>query len=104
VSKKSAVAGGTEGTQQQGGQDNDVENMEPGGGKDKKKRLNGASTPRKKVQNERNFLEYRWLRKKGRTQCVAEMIRKLELEFTGLQETKSMDFSYRYLESLAGNK
>jgi hypothetical protein len=56
------------------------------------------------VQNERNFLEYRWLRKKGRTQCVAEMIRKLELEFTGLQETKSMDFSYRYLESLAGNK
>jgi hypothetical protein len=46
----------------------------------KKETLNGASTPRKKVG------------KKSRTQCVAEMIRKWELEFIGLQETKTKDF------------
>jgi hypothetical protein len=38
------------------------------------------------------FWDIRGLGKKSRTQCVAEMIMKWELEFIGLQETKTKDF------------
>jgi hypothetical protein len=98
--------GSTEGTWQQVGKENCVGDMglRGGGGDQKRKAKRGKHPKKKRWKMKGIFWNIRGLGKKGRTQCVAEIIRKWDLEFIGLQETKSMEFSDKYLDSLARKK
>jgi hypothetical protein len=47
------------------------------------------------------FWNIRGMGKKGRTQCIQEKIQKEDLDFVGIWETKSVEFTSSYLNSLA---
>jgi exonuclease III len=49
------------------------------------------------------FWNIRGMGKKGRTRCIQEKIQE-ELNFIGIQETKSVGFNESYLDSLTGSK
>jgi hypothetical protein len=50
------------------------------------------------------FWNIRGLGVKGRKQCIIDLIRTQKLEFIGIQETKSRDFSINYLNALSGGR
>jgi hypothetical protein len=50
------------------------------------------------------FWNNRGLGKKDRKQCLADTIRKHDVSFVGIQETKTREFSDNYLNSLTGRK
>jgi exonuclease III len=50
------------------------------------------------------FWNIRSLGKKGRKQCLINVFQKYDLDFIGIQETKTRDFSTNYLNSLSGRK
>jgi hypothetical protein len=68
-------------------------------------RTNRASTPKEKGGEMRGlFWNIRGMGKNGRTRSIQEKIQKEDLDFIGIQETKSAEFSGSYLDSLAGRK
>jgi hypothetical protein len=50
------------------------------------------------------FWNIRELGKAGRKQCIIKTIRKNAIDFIGIQETKSVAFSDKYLESLTSGR
>jgi exonuclease III len=50
------------------------------------------------------FWNIRGLGRSSRKQCIIETIKKNDVDFIGLQETKIVAFSNKYLESLTSGK
>jgi hypothetical protein len=49
-------------------------------------------------------LNIRGFGRSGRKQCIIDTIRKHDIDFIGIQETKTMNFHNNYLTSLASGK
>jgi exonuclease III len=50
------------------------------------------------------FWNIRGMGKKGRVQCISEVIQRENLDFIGIQETKKQDFSDKCLADLGRRK
>jgi hypothetical protein len=48
------------------------------------------------------FWNIRGMGKSGRSQCISEIIRKQDVCFVGIQETKKTEFHSLFLDSLTG--
>jgi hypothetical protein len=50
------------------------------------------------------FWNIRGMGEKGRKPCIMNVFRKHDIDFISIQETKTINFSDRYLNSLSGGK
>jgi hypothetical protein len=66
--------------------------------------MSRASTLKKWLPMMRIYWNIRSLGRKGRKQCIIDIFKKYYLDFIGIQETKTMPFSDRYLDFVIGMK